>query len=390
MNKEAGRMAEVPFSGIRKIFEEAKTFEDRGAKVIHLELGRPDFDSPENVKAAAKHALDQGMVHYTSNYGIPALRRAIAEKLERDNGLKYDPEGEIIVTVGIAEGIFLALAAFLDPGDEILTFDPSFLNYHVMPRFLGAKVVSVPLLEERGFQPDPDDVARAITPRTKMMAVITPHNPTGAVVKKEVLRDLAALAVKHDLMVISDEIYEKIIYDGAEHVSIASFPGMRERTIVLNGFSKAYSMTGWRLAYAAAPREFIGPMVRIHQYLVSSATSFAQYAGITALREAEEAATKMVAEFKRRRDVLVDALNDIPGVSCVRPEGAFYTFPNVKSFGKSSNEIALELLRKAQVAVVPGSAFGKQGEGYLRVSYASSYQDILEGIERMKKFFASL
>ena len=272
---EATRLRAVPFSGIRRIMGEANRLEAAGASIIHLEIGRPDFDTPAHIKEAAKAALDRGDVHYTANQGTLALRSAIARKLKRENGLEYDPETEILVTVGACEGVFLSGAAFLDPGDEMLVPDPAWVNYYNVPGLVGAGQSSYPLREEAGFQIEPDRVEAAITPRTKILVLLSPGNPTGAVAEPECLAELTRIAEKYDLLVVSDEIYERIVYDGARHVSFASLPGMRQRTIVLNGFSKTYSMTGWRLGYVAAPRELMPSLLKVHQNLTTCAVSFA-------------------------------------------------------------------------------------------------------------------
>lgn len=382
-------MEMLPFSEIRVMMEKATNMQKQGEDVIHMEIGRPDFDTPQVIKQAAYDSIQRGNVFYTSNYGTPELRKAIAEKLLRDNHVAYDPE-EILVTIGVGEGTYAAVAAFLAPGDEVLVPNPIWLNYIHVPNFFGAVPVSYDLKEENDFQIDVDQVRSLITPKTKMLVINTPGNPTGTVQSRETLEALAKLAIEHDLIVLSDEIYEKLVYGGAEHVSIASLPGMKERTITLNGFSKCYSMTGWRLGYAAAPKAFIQAMVRVHQYINTCASSFVQEAGITALEKAEPDVQEMVKEYTRRRDYVVQALNDMPGVHCKTPGGAFYVFANISSFGLSSNEMAEYLLENAKIATVAGSAFGTQGEGYIRLSYACSYERIVEGMARMKAALAKL
>jgi len=377
-------MKHIPFSGIRKVFEKARKMEKEGHRVINLGIGRPDFDTPAHIKQAAKEALDAGMVHYSSNYGLPDLREAIAAKLEQDNGLAYDPGSEIVVTVGANEAVLMAMVGTLNAGDEVIIPDPAWLHYFYCARLVEAIPVAVPLREEMEFKLDPDDVARAITPRTRMLVVTTPHNPTGSVLDKEMLQALADIAEKHDLLVLSDEIYEKIIYDGVKHISFATLPGMRERTLVVNGFSKAYAMDGWRLGYVAAPRELIAVLIRVHQYTTVCATTFIQKGALAAYRGPQDCVAEMVAEFVRRRQYLIPALNEIKGISCVRPRGAFYAFPSIKATGKSSAEIADFLLEEAKVALVPGSAFGQYGEGYLRIAYSNSLENIQEAMQRIK------
>ncbi len=386
---EAKRMSSVPFSGIRRIFDEASRLEQSGSDIVHLEIGRPDFDTPAHIKQAAKTALDQGQVHYTANAGTLALRRAIADKLKKDNSLEYDAESEIIVTVGASEAVYLAVLAFLNPGDEILAPSIGWINYFAVPGMASASLVTYPVREAMGFKIQATGIKAAITPRTKMLILSSPSNPTGAVVDEQDLQQIARVAREHNLLVLSDEIYEKIIYD-AKHVSLASLPGMRERTIVVNGFSKAFSMTGWRLGYAAAPRELAAPMLRAHQYIVTSAVSFAQAGAVAALLGPQDCVAEMTAEFRRRRDLLIPSLNAIAGVSCVWPSGAFYAFPNVRSFGLSSEELTWHLLREAKVAVVPGSVFGPGGEGHLRISFANSYENIKKALERLAEVLGKM
>ena len=385
----ASRMEALPFSEIRVMMEKATQMQKNGEDVIHMEIGRPDFDTPQVIKDAANTALANGNVFYTSNYGTPELRQAIADKLKRDNGIDYKAE-EILVTIGVGEGTYAAVAAFTEPGDEILVPDPVWLNYIHVPHFFGAVPVSYALKEENDYQIDLDQIESLITPKTKMLVINTPGNPTGVVQSYETLEKLADIAKRHDLIVVSDEIYEKLVYDGAKHVSIAALPGMKERTITLNGFSKCYSMTGWRLGYAAAPVEFIKAMVRVHAYINTCAPSFVQEAGITALEKGEPDVQEMVKEYQRRRDYAVSAINAIDGLSCKTPGGAFYIFVNIKALGKTSAEMADYLLDHAKIAAVPGSAFGPEGEGYIRLSYACSYERIVGAMERLKKAVAEL
>ena len=389
MFKAASRMDALPFSEIRVMMEKATRMQKNGEDVIHMEIGRPDFDTPEVIKQAANRALANGNVFYTSNYGTPELRQAIADKLKRDNNINYEAE-EILVTIGVGEGTYAAVAAFTEPGDEILVPDPVWLNYIHVPHFFGAVPVSYKLREENDYQIDLDEIEGLITEKTKMLVINTPGNPTGVVQSMATLERLAEIAKKHDLIVVSDEIYEKLVYGEARHISIAALPGMKERTITLNGFSKCYSMTGWRLGYVAAPVEFIKAMVRVHAYINPCAPSFVQEAGITALEKAEPDVQEMVKEYQRRRDYIVSAINAIDGLSCKTPGGAFYIFVNIKSLGKTSAEMADYLLENAKIAAVPGSAFGPQGEGYIRLSYACSYERIVEAMERLKKAVEAL
>ncbi|WP_028403102.1 pyridoxal phosphate-dependent aminotransferase [Ectobacillus panaciterrae] len=381
----AERIKDIPFSSIRKIFEEAGWMEKKGVKVTHMEIGRPDFDTPEHIKEAANLALQQGHVHYTSNSGIQELRAAIAGKLQRENNIEVDPDEGVVVTIGCKEAIVDILLAYVNPGDEVLIPDPSWLEYQHNVKLVGGIPVLVPLHEDKDFLLDPEEVASRITSKTKMLILCSPHNPTGAVLPESYLKELAALAIKHDLLVLSDEIYEKIIYDEAKHISIASLPGMFERTVTVNGFSKAYAMDGWRLGYVAGPPSLIQPILKVHQYNTTSATSFAQYGAVAAYNGSQEPVEDMVKEFDRRRRLLVEALNQIPGVHCVLPKGAFYVFPSFKGFGRSSKDLATYLLREARIACVPGSAFGEVGEGHIRMAFSTDYNDIEAAIGRLNE-----
>ncbi|HYE81412.1 MAG TPA: pyridoxal phosphate-dependent aminotransferase [Clostridia bacterium] len=382
---EADRMQALPFSGIRKVLEASNRLRAQGVDIIDLALGRPDFDTPVNIKKAAQKALDEGQVHYTSNYGIPQLTKAIAKKLKADNNLEYDPAAEIMVTVGACEAVYAAMASFLNPGDEVIVPAPGWLNYVYIPGMLGATAVTVPLKEENNFALSAADVAAKISPKTKMLILVSPQNPTGGVVPKSELQAIAELAKKHDFLVLADEVYEKIIYDGNEHVSIGSLPGMKERTISINAASKTYSMTGWRIGWIGADKKLMGTLIRNHQYLVTCATSFAQFGALEALEGSQSQAQEMVAEFKRRRDLVVKSLNNIPGIKCTNPSGAFYAFANIKGLQMSSMDASTFFLEKANVATVPGSAFGEEGEGYVRVSYCNSYENIQRGMEKLKE-----
>jgi len=389
-NKPAERMGAIPFSGIRRIFEAASRLEADGRDIVHLNIGRPDFDTPTHIKQAAKAALDAGRVHYTSNYGELALRRAIATKLRVDNGLQYEPETEILVTSGVSEAIAIAILGFLTPGDEILVPAPAYLNYFHCATLAGAVPIPVPLRQKNDFQLDAQDVLDRITPRTRMLAVVTPQNPTGSVCPASVLDQLAEVARSSDLIVLADEIYEKLVYGGLEHASIAALPGMRERTITLNGFSKAYSMTGWRIGYAAAPRPVIDVLVRIVQYTTVCANSFAQAGALAALDGPQEPVNTMRDEFDRRRRLVIDRLSAIPGLTSAQLQGAFYAFPDVSAFGLDDSALADRLLQDHGVAVVPGSAFGPGGEGHLRLSYATEYGRLAAGLDRLAEGLAAL
>lgn len=387
--KVAKRMESLPFSGIRAVMEKATKMQQAGEKVIHLEIGRPDFDTPEKIKEAAYESLKAGHVFYTSNYGTPALRKEIAEWETKNHDVEYEA-GEILVTVGVGEATYASMASFLQDGDEVLVPNPVWLNYIHVPSSLGATPVTYSLREENNYQIDFVELESKLTDKTKMIVVVNPSNPTGGVFSRDTLERLSEIAVKHNLLVVADEIYSQLVYDGTKHISIASLPGMKERTITLGGFSKAYSMTGWRLGYMCAPKEIIQACVRMHQYTITCASSFVQDAAVTALRECAEDVEAMRQEYQKRKDYMVKALNEIDGISCNNPEGAFYIFVNIKSLGMSSMEVAEYLLEHAKIALVPGSAFGSEGEGYLRISYACSYEELQEACARIKEAVAEL
>jgi len=389
LTRFSSKTESIPFSPIRKIFGEAAKLKAQGKDIISLGIGEPDFDTPKHICEAMFEATRGGATHYTPNKGIEELRRAIVDKLKEENNLKYDME-EIICTVGVSEGVFLALSALLDPGDEILVPDPSWLNYSHVPRLYNAVPILYPLTSEDDFQIRVVELEKLVTEKTKVLVVLDPSNPTGGVQRKEVLEQVAQFAIKHDLIVISDEIYEKIIYDGNKHYSIAAFPGMKERTIVLNGFAKAYAMTGWRLGYIAAPAELIAPMAKIHAYNVSNATSMVQWGGVAALKGTQKPVKEMVEEFKKRRDFMVKAINNIKGLSCPNPGGTFYLFVDVKKTGMTGEEFANYLLYEAGVAVVPGTAFGERATHEIRISYATSMENLERAMIKIEKAVSQL
>ena len=387
--KIAARMNRMAPSGIRKVNEKALAMERAGERVLHFEIGRPDFDTPEYIKRAAEQALADGKVHYTSNFGLMELRQAIADKLKRENNVDYTAS-EVLVTVGLSEAVFAVLATILEEGDEILVPDPVWLNYINVPNLLGAKAVTYGLTEETGFQMNLEEVKAKITPKTRAIVIITPNNPTGGVLSEDVLKELAEIAVSNDLMVISDEVYERLVYDGAKHISIASLPSMKERTFTMNGMSKTYAMDGWRLGYVAAPEEYILAMNKFHQHNTTCAPNFVQVAAIAALNEEGDEVKEMVKEYQRRRDYAVKAINEIPGLHCECPKGAFYIFINCKSLNMKSADLSAYLLEEAKIALVPGDVFGPGGEGYLRMSFANSYENVVEGCAQLKKAVALL
>lgn len=388
-NRIAARMSLLAPSGIRKVNEKALAMERAGEPVIHFEIGRPDFDTPDYIKRACEESLQKGEVFYTSNFGDMGLREAVAEKLARENHVAYKPS-EVLVTVGLSEAVFDVLCTILDAGDEILVPDPVWMNYLNVPRLLGATPVTYALREENDYQMDLVEVRGKITDKTKALVLVTPNNPTGGVLSEQTLRGLAEIAVEKDILVIADEIYERLIYDDAHHISIAALPGMKERTFTLNGLSKAFSMTGWRIGYVAAPEEYIAALNKIHQHNTTCAPSFVQKASIVALRDEQNEVADMVKEYQRRRDYAVAAINAIPGLSCRCPKGAFYIFINIKALNRPSAEMAQLLLEQAKIALVPGDVFGPGGEGYLRLSFANSYENIVEGCKRLREAVLAL
>lgn len=376
----ADRVANLKPSGIRKFFDIVATMDD----VISLGIGEPDFDTPEPVLKAGISALQKGETHYTSNSGILELREEVADYLSRKYSVGYDPLREVIITVGVSEALYLALTAVINPGEEIIIPTPCFVSYQAEVILAGGVPVEVPGTLKNDFQPDPDQIADAITPRTKAIFLGYPNNPTGAVASKENLLAVARLAIEHDLLVISDEIYENLVYD-VEHICFASLPGMKERTITLGGFSKSHAMTGWRVGYAAAPAEILAGLVRIHQYTIMSAPTMSQYAALSALTDADQEAEQMRLKYNRRRELIVPALNEI-GLTCFEPKGAFYAFPKITLESMDDEDFARLLLEEEKVAVVPGSAFGSGGEGFIRCSYATSYEQIEAALEKIYRF----
>jgi len=377
------RVAAVPPSGIRKFFDIAATMPD----VISLGIGEPDFVTPDVIRQAGIASLERGETRYTSNSGILELRQAIAAKWAQLYGVAYDPESEALVTVGGSEALYLALTAILNPGDEVIIPQPCFVSYEAEVLFAGG--VAVPIATEAAttFQVTGAQLEAAITPQTTAILINYPNNPTGAVLDRQRIREIAAVAGKHDLLVISDEIYDRLVYDGADHESFSSLPGMRERTIVIGGFSKDYAMTGWRLGFALGPADILDAMRKVHQYTIMSASTTAQVAAITALTDprAEEAVLVMRRSYDARRKLLVEGLNSI-GLPTFEPRGAFYAFPDVRPSGMTSDRFAWTLLEEEQVACIPGPAFGLGGEGYVRMCYATAQDKIIEALERMQRF----
>jgi aminotransferase len=376
----ARRIQSVPPSGIRRFFDIAATMDD----VISLGIGEPDFVTPRPILEAGLRSLQNGDTHYTSNSGILELRQALAAHLSRMYGVSYDPEAELLITVGVSEALYLALTAVLDPGDEVIVPTPCFVSYQPEVLFAGGVPVPLPTRVEDRFQVTAEAIAVKLTSRTKALLIGYPNNPTGAVMSRENLSAIAALAEQHDLLVISDEIYDQLVYGDHSHVCFASLPGMRERTITLGGFSKDYAMTGWRIGYGAAPAPLLAGMRKVHQYTIMSAPTMAQVAAIEALEHGEVHVHEMVAEYDRRRRLIVGGLNDL-GLPTFEPLGAFYAFPDVGASGMDDETFASTLLKEEKVAVVPGNAFGADGE-YVRCSYATAYEKIEEALERIHRF----
>ena len=372
-------MAEVPQSGTLRMLDIAKQLEREGREVIHMEVGEPDFETPERIKRAAREALERGATKYTPSAGIPELREAIAEHL-KGKGVPATTK-EVLVTPGAKHAIFCAMAAALDPGDEVLIPSPCW-TYEGIALVAGAKPTYIETIQANEFRLKVEDVQEELTSRTRMLVLNYPNNPTGTTATKQDLRALADLAVDHKFWVLSDDIYDCLVYEG-EQVSIASLPRMHERTIYINGFSKAYAMTGWRLGYAVAPAELIQEMIKIQQASTSCAAAFVQAAGVAALRGPQGCVSEMRKEYRKRRDVIVEGLNSIEGFKCIKPRGAFYVFPNIKELNMKSPELCERLLQAAGVAAVPGSEFGPYGEGHVRFSYATSMQNIKKAIERI-------
>lgn len=366
------------------VSDRARELQQKGVKVVNLGGGDPDFDTPPHIVEAAVDAIKKGLTHYVASKGIPALRKAITDKFQRDNRVAYDPDTEIIVTASGKLALYITLSAMLEPGDEVLYFDPAWVSYEPMIRMLDGIPVDVPLRPEDNFLLDADVLKSRITPRTKAMILNSPNNPTGRVLTQDELSLVARSAQEHGFWVLSDEIYEHIIYDQRRHISLASLPGMRGLTVTLNGMSKAYAMTGWRLGYLGAPAPLCEQILKVQQHVVTCAPSFVQAAGVAALQGPQGCVVEMTAEYDRRRRFMTDALNSIPGVHCPLPEGAFYLFPEVTFQGLDSNALAEFMIEKAHVAVTPGSAFGRAGARNIRLTFATSMANLRQAAEQMK------
>ena len=383
-NPLAERVINIPPSGIRKFFDVVNEMDD----AISLGVGEPDFDTPWHIREEGIYSLEKGRTFYTSNAGLKELKVEICNYLKRRYDVLYDPDGEVMVTAGGSEAIDIALRAMLEPGDEVLIPQPSYVSYVPCTVLANGTPVIIELEEKDEFRLTPEKLLEKITPKTKILIMPFPNNPTGAIMEREDLEKIAKIVEEKDLFVISDEIYSELTYKG-HHVTIASLPGMKERTVLINGFSKSYAMTGWRLGYAAAPKEILRQMLKIHQFAIMCAPTTSQYAAVSALRNGDGDVETMREAYAQRRRYLVHALREM-GLECFEPYGAFYVFPSIKKFGMSSDEFATRLLREEKVAVVPGTAFGDCGEGYLRLSYAYSLESLKVALDRIRNFVERL
>jgi aspartate aminotransferase len=386
--KLAERMNRIGVETAFEVLVRARALEAQGRDIIHLEIGEPDFDTPRHIVEAGKQALDEGWTHYGPTQGLPELREAIASYICRTRGIKVGAE-HVCVVPGGKPIIFFPLMALLEPGDEVIYPNPGFPIYESMINFLGAKPVPIPLVEDRGFSFDLNVLKDSLSPKTKMLILNSPHNPTGGVIPAADVRAIADMVRDRDLVILSDEIYTRIYFDEEAPLSISTLPGMLEKTIILDGFSKTYAMTGWRMGYGVMPTWLVDPVNKLMVNSNSCTASFTQRAGIVALNGPQDDVTKMVEEFRRRRDAFCAALNTVPGFRCPIPGGAFYAFPNIQATGWKSKELADALLQKAGVACLSGTAFGEYGDGYLRFSIANSYEKLMDAVERIRKFLIS-
>ena len=384
----AERMDRLGTETAFEVLARARKLEEEGRNVIHLEIGEPDFDTPEHIRNAAKQALDEGYTHYGPAAGLPELRDAIAEEVERTRGVPTNRD-QVVVTPGAKPIMFFSILACVDERDEVLYPNPGFPIYESVIRFVGARPVPIPLLEEKGFSFAVEDLRERISPKTRMIILNSPGNPTGGVLPKSDLEAIAELAVESDAIVLSDEVYGRILYEG-EHHSILSLPGMQERTILLDGFSKTYAMTGWRLGYGVMPEDLAGEIVRLMVNSNSCTSTFVQRAGIAALQGPQDGIHRMIEAFRKRRSPVIEGLNRIEGIHCLNPPGAFYAFPNIRETGRTSEELEEYLLQHAGVACLAGTSFGEHGDGYLRFSYANSLENLREALNRIERALAEL
>ncbi|UCC80539.1 MAG: pyridoxal phosphate-dependent aminotransferase [Candidatus Zixiibacteriota bacterium] len=386
--KLAERMSRLGTETAFVVLAKAKQLEAQGRDIVHLEIGEPDFDTPRNIIDSAIKALNDGWTHYGPSAGLPGLREVIAEEVSKTRGVKIDPS-QVVVTPGGKPIMFFAMLALLNEGDEVIYPNPGFPIYESVIDFLGAKPVPIKLWEKNQFRLDVNELARLVTPKTRMMVINSPQNPTGSVLTEDDLKAISEIAMENDIIVLSDEIYSRIPYSG-KHYSIYSLKGMPERTIILDGYSKTYAMTGWRLGYGVMPADLAEQVAKLQTNCNSCTASFTQVAGIEGIKGPQDEVDKMVAEFRKRRDAVVAGLNKIKNVSCLVPDGAFYVFPNVSGFGLKSAELADRILDEAGVAVLSGTSFGAYGEGYIRISYANSIANISKALERLDDFFGKL
>ena len=384
-NPLSDKVVQMKPSGIRKFFDIVSEMKD----AISLGVGEPDFDTPWSIREEGIYSLEKGRTYYTSNAGLSELRTEICNFLNRRYGLNYNPDGETLITVGGSEAIDLAFRAMLNPGDEVIIPQPSYVSYLPCAVLADATPVLVNLKEENEFRLTPEELLSAITPKTKILVFPFPNNPTGAIMPKEELEKIAQICIDKDIFVVSDEIYSELTYGGEHHCSIASIPGMTDRTIVINGFSKSHAMTGWRLGYACGPAPIIKQMLKIHQFAIMCAPTNSQYAAVEALRHCDENIEHMRDEYDQRRRFMLTRLRGM-GLKCFEPFGAFYIFPNIAEFGMTSEEFAMRFLKEYKVAIVPGTAFGECGEGFLRMSYASSLSNLKTAMERLEEFINTL
>ena len=383
-NPLADKVTTIKPSGIRKFFDIVQEIDD----AISLGVGEPDFDTPWHIRDEGIYSLEKGRTFYTSNSGLKELRTEVCNYLKRSQGVTYDQATQVFITVGGSEAIDLAMRAMVNPGDEVLIPQPSYVSYEPCAILADAKPVIINLKEENEFRLTPQEILEKVTDKTKLLVLPYPNNPTGAIMEKKDLEAIAKVIIEKDLFVITDEIYGELTYNG-KHTSIISLPGMQERTILINGFSKAYAMTGWRLGYACGPKEIIGQMIKIHQFAIMCAPTTSQYAGVEALRNGDEDVAMMREEYNRRRRYLLNEFKEM-GLQCFEPYGAFYVFPCIRQFGMTSDEFATRLLREEKLAVVPGTAFGDYREGYIRISYAYSLEDLKKAMERLRRFIADI
>ncbi|MDK2372534.1 MAG: pyridoxal phosphate-dependent aminotransferase [Candidatus Korarchaeota archaeon] len=389
MPEFAERMNSLGVEGAFIVLAKARELERQGKSVIHLEIGEPGYQPPKHVLEATKKAIDEGKTKYTPASGIYELREAIAERVSNSRGVKVEPEN-VVVTVGAKMSIFAALMAFVDPGDEVIIPMPAYPSYESVTRFVGGVVKPVVLKEERKFSPDVNDILEKVTDKTKAIVINTPSNPTGGIYRREDLEEIVSLALKKDILIISDEIYEDIIFDGRKHESVLSIAGAEEVTVLVSGFSKTWAMTGYRLGYAVAKEDIAQKIAQIQLNAASCPVHFAQVAAVEAIRGPQDEVERMVKDYEKKRDIIYEEIQKIKGFSMIKPAGTFYAFPNIKGTGLSSEELADRLLNEAGVALLPGTAFGESGEGFLRISFAGPMEDIVEGMKRIREFVSSL